>query len=105
MYSNYIIFLFFSLICTYATTSFAGTANIFFLKNGVPLKSMNLSSLKDLQKDEVLSVFEPHENSQKKYKGFSVLPLMDSVYGKNKAPLDTLVFYCEDGYRSDIPFT
>ncbi len=80
------------------------TVEMTFLKNGILQKSASLQALKSLQKDEILKVFEPHENSQKKYRGFAVLPLVEAVYGKNQMDsLDTLVFYCTDGYRSDIP--
>ncbi len=79
---------------------------IFFLKKGKSHKSFSVDSLKSVQKDEVLNVFEPHENVQKKYRGFPVLPLIEMIYGKNlDSPFDTLVFYCDDGYRSDVPLT
>ena len=80
------------------------TSEMTFSKNGIVQKTASISVLKSLQKDEVLKVFEPHENSQKNYRGFAVLPLVEAVYGKNQmGNLDTLVFYCTDGYRSDVP--
>jgi mono/diheme cytochrome c family protein len=96
--------LFFSILLFKTMVYSAESSDLIFLNNGVNLKSLSLSSLKALQKDEVLKVFEPHENSQKEYRGFAVLPLVETIYGKNlKALSDTLVFYCTDGYRSDVP--
>lgn len=91
------------LICD--KSSFAKqAAEMTFFKNGTLQKSASIETLKTLQKDEVLKVFEPHENSQKSYRGFAVLPLLETIYGRNGSDLlDTLVFYCTDGYRSDIP--
>ncbi len=88
-----------------ANSLFANQAvEMTFLKNGVLQKSASIKVLKSLQKDEILKVFEPHENSQKNYRGFAVLPLVEAIYGKNQMDsLDTLVFYCTDGYRSDVP--
>ena len=102
-YIKVVFFLLAFLLCQYSL--FANrTVEMTFLKNGVLQKSASTEVLKSLQKDEVLKVFEPHENSQKKYRGFAVLPLIETVYGKNQmGSLDTLVFYCTDGYRSDIP--
>jgi mono/diheme cytochrome c family protein len=99
------IVFFLLLVFLYDRAVFANqTGEITFLKNGIVQKKANINALKILQKDEVLKVFEPHENSQKNYRGFSVLPLVEAVYGKNQmGNLDTLVFYCTDGYRSDVP--
>jgi hypothetical protein len=81
----------------------ADDTQIQFLTKGEALKVMTVESLRQLQKDEVLTVFEPHENTKKNYRGFSVLPLIENIYGKDKmSNLNTLVFYCSDGYRSDV---
>ena len=97
------IFFYLILFFSYAGEATDSTELLFF-KKGTALKTMNLEALKKSHKDEILKVFEPHENSQKEYRGFLMLPLLDSVYGKNQSPsLDTVVFYCTDGYRSDIP--
>jgi mono/diheme cytochrome c family protein len=102
-YTKIVFFLIPVFLCN--STLFAKeTVEITFLKNGIVQKTANIKALKSLQKDEVLKVFEPHENSQKSYRGFALLPLVEAVYGKDQiGTLDTLVFYCTDGYRSDIP--
>ncbi len=83
---------------------FAESSSLVFLKNGIPHKELLLKDLKKEQASELLKVFEPHENAQREYLGFSILPLMQNIYGKETLKsYDTLVFYCTDGYRSDIP--
>lgn len=99
-----IISFIFLLLTSITSLSHGKETELVISKNGSEIKSLSLPSLKRLQKDEVLNVFEPYENSLKKYRGFSVLPLIKKIYGKNlKTSLDTVVFYCEDGYRSDVP--
>lgn len=94
----------FNFIITVFAASFSQAADLTFLKNGADLKVLSIEELKRNQTPQSINVFEPLESKKKIYQGFSVLPLLKFVYSETELQkFDTVVFYCEDGYRSDVP--
>ncbi len=99
---NYFIIHFVLVFFFVIAESLAG--DLIFLKNGAEFKKVSLEKIKSIQPEQVMNVFEPQENKKKTYKGFSMVPLLNSFYGQTEVQkFDTVVFYCEDGYRSDVP--
>jgi mono/diheme cytochrome c family protein len=55
--------------------------------------------------EQTMKVYEPQESRIKTYRGYPVLPLLKKLSGEALGRADTVVFYCQDGYRADIPLS
>lgn len=64
---------------------------------------LSLEELKKTVPEDMMKVYEPQEQVAKTYVGIPVLNFLEKVYGDKLKMADTVVFYCQDGYRADIP--
>jgi mono/diheme cytochrome c family protein len=74
-----------------------------FSAHGKMLRHLDVEAIKKETPPEVLHVYEPLEKDKKNYRGFSVLPLLQKIYGPELSKADAVAIYCTDGYRADIP--
>jgi mono/diheme cytochrome c family protein len=50
-----------------------------------------------------MTVWDPHENKEVKYKGYPANALFDKIYGSEWRKMDDVLFTCTDGYQPLIP--
>ncbi len=74
-----------------------------FKKKGEILKSIKVAELKTLAPLQTIKVWEPHENKEVEYRGYSARALLDAVYGSKWLDAEELLFTCADGYQPSVP--
>jgi mono/diheme cytochrome c family protein len=91
------------LIFIFPVSFAASSTDLLILKGGQLQKTISLENIKKTLRVDSISAYEPLEKRQKVYTGVPLIPLLESVYGKeNLKKFDTVVFHCMDGYRTDI---
>ena len=50
-----------------------------------------------------MTVWDPHENKEVKYKGYPANALLDKIYGREWRKIEDVLFTCADGYQPSIP--
>ncbi len=73
-----------------------------FLIHGKPVKTLSQTELEKLVPAQELTVWEPHEAKEVKYKGFPANALLDKVYGNEWRKIEDVLFTCTDGYQPSI---
>lgn len=99
--------IFLYLLCTTSCTSLKITPAVTEDDPVLTLgdKTIKLSELKAQFQLENVAVPEPHHPTTglTKMKGFRVIPLFDSVLGKEWRTKDAILYTCTDGYHADVP--
>ena len=74
-----------------------------FKDHGKLVKKLSLDQLEQLTGSKTLTVYEPHESKDRRYKGFPIGGLLTAVYGERWQSAEEILFTCSDGYQPSIP--
>jgi cytochrome c2 len=74
-----------------------------FKKHGKEVKTLSLTQLEKLTQAQTVTVFEPSESENRRYKGFPVNNLLTGIYGDEWKETEEILFICSDGYQKSIP--
>ncbi len=74
-----------------------------FKNKGEILKSIKVAELKTLAPLQTIKVWEPHENKEVEYRGYSARAVLDAIYGSKWLDAEELLFTCADGYQPSVP--
>ncbi|HSE83244.1 MAG TPA: c-type cytochrome [Thermodesulfobacteriota bacterium] len=77
--------------------------SLIFKNHGRLIKAVSLEELERLVGAETVTVFEPHELENRKYKGLPVNDVLTAVYGESWKGAEEILFTCSDGYQPSIP--
>jgi cytochrome c2 len=76
-----------------------------FKKHGEEIKTLSLIQLEKLTPAQTVTIFEPNESENIRYKGFPVNNLLTGIYGDKWKETEEILFTCRDGYQKSIPST
>ena len=74
-----------------------------FRLDGVPLSASPLVDLTKSIPPQEITVYEPHEKQEVKYRGFPANAVLTKAFGAEWQKRDEIVFVCADGYRAVLP--
>ena len=77
-------------------------SDITFLLHGKLVRKLPLEDLKKEIKPEEITVWEPHETQEVKYRGIPVSPVFDKVYGEGWKKAEEVLFTCSDGFQPTV---
>lgn len=76
---------------------------ITFQMKGKPMATLERDEMTKRAKIGEIEVWEPHEKTLVKYRGFPLEIVLNSVYGDAWKKQEEILFTCSDGYQPSIP--
>lgn len=77
--------------------------DVVFKNHGKVVKTLSISDMEKTIVSRKITVFEPHEEVNREYVGFSTNELLDAVYGNDWRKAEEILFTCVDSYQPSIP--
>lgn len=79
------------------------TTVIEFKNQEKTVRSLQLSEFDTVATENLLKIFEVHEQREREYKVYPVNPVFDHIFGEDWERAEEVVFTCRDGYQPSIP--